>query len=97
MTRSGTMQTYLWISFCDDRFGFAGKFLGVAVLKSADLEESRRQAHRLGINPGGQAAGVLIHTRAEPPAELLNHLVTDKAKLAELEKSWFERDSELAF
>lgn len=77
-----------WLSFADGDRHAGQQFLGIAVVRAAGFGLAVMQTHALGINPGGEVQGKEIRANCPPPDELLNRLVTDKARIAELEEQW---------
>ena len=51
------MMPMWWLSFVDPKGPEGRKFLGVCVVRAADIEEAMAKAWRLGINPGGEVQG----------------------------------------
>jgi hypothetical protein len=48
-----------WVSFCDPDKPQGQKFLGACLVEGDTLVEAIEEARRLGINPGGEALGVV--------------------------------------
>ena len=76
-------MAYWWLSFAESE-----SFRGVAVVRAVDAASALARTRELGINPGGYVGLFAIPTMVPPPAELLDHLVADRGRLAELELSW---------
>jgi hypothetical protein len=84
-------MTTFWLSFHDRRKPRQDQFLGVAIF---DMDESKgkkstleivRHAHRLGINPGGEALVSAVSNRDQRiKLEHKNRLITDDALLLQL-------------
>lgn len=72
---------WFYLSFAKDGVGF----LGAAVVEGANVYEAAKQAHRLGINPGGGVIGVPLDESLLPPEEFRNVLL-DKDGVTELDK-----------
>lgn len=48
---------WFWLSFCDTDKPEGERFLGGCLVQGADFGDAVHEAHRLGINPGGEVAG----------------------------------------
>lgn len=64
-----------WLSFAND-----GGFLGGALVRGDTFPHAIAEAHRLGINPGGEVQGVELPGDDEPPDHEMNRLYS-KAEL----------------
>ena len=74
-----------WISFADGDLPKGQQFLGVAIVQGFGFGSATMAAHRLGINPGGEAQGLPFpEWTGEPPAEYQNRLL-QRDELAKLE------------
>jgi len=85
---AGVEPGWWWLSFADGSRPTGQQFLGVAVVRAAGFGLAVMRAHELGINPGGEVCGDVIPAACPPPDEMLDRLVTDKARIEELEKQW---------
>ena len=54
-----------WLDFVDD----GGHLLGASVVYAGSIAEAAKEAHRLGINPGGTVVAMDI---ADIPADMIN-------------------------
>jgi hypothetical protein len=83
-------MSWWWLSFCDGNKPAGSQFLGVAVVQIADggMIGAVRRAHQLGINPGGEVMGFEVRAGIDPPVELREKLVADKAVIQELSDQW---------
>lgn len=52
-----------WLSFADASLPKGSQFLGAVIVEAASLIAAVQEAHRLGINPGGEVAGYPIPDR----------------------------------
>lgn len=50
-------MTWVWLSFADPDKPKGTQFLGVAIVEGEDVVDGAAEAHRLGINPGGEVLG----------------------------------------
>lgn len=74
---------WVWLSFCDPTLPDGEQFIGVAVVRGANVLQAVNNAWRLGANPGGEVLGSPMPRRAVPPKPLRNRLLTDPKELAE--------------
>lgn len=76
-------ERWWYLSFADE----AG-WLGGTVVKARGMAFATMEAHRLGVNPGGEVRGWEGRPGlCDPPPEL-RRLVTDKAELDRLSEVW---------
>lgn len=47
-----------WLSFCDPQRPKGKQFLGVVIVWAYGFVDAADKAHRMGINPGGEVAGM---------------------------------------
>lgn len=85
-------KTCWWLSFADADLPPGRQFLGVAVVRAQDLSWASIEAHRLGINPGGEVQAYRLPDDLERfiPPRFFNRLLT-RAECAE-----FDREVEAA-
>jgi hypothetical protein len=74
----------MWLSFCDPDKPTGTQFLGACIVRAHDMLAAVALAHILGINPGGEVAGVEFDDDAPVPEIYVNKLM-DKQTIAELE------------
>lgn len=77
--------TWWWLSFADGDKPKGQQFLGVAVVHALGLGDATMQAHRLGINPGGEVLGIPAPAWVKPPQEYTHRLLT-KAEAQSLDE-----------
>lgn len=51
---------YFWLSFCDPDKPEGTQFVGACIIRGDNMIEAVQNAHRLGINPGGEVQGFEI-------------------------------------
>jgi len=51
-------ERWWWLSFVDDERPVGQRCLGVTVVEGRDFQSAVERASALGINPGGEVAGV---------------------------------------
>lgn len=69
-------QGWLWLSFADPRRPVGEQFLGVAIVAGTDAISGAVEAHRLGINPGGEVEAWQLPQGWLMRAEFTNRLIT---------------------
>jgi len=74
-----------WLSFADGSLPEGSQFLGVVIVEAWSFLDAVMQAHRRGINPGGEVQGVEIPRALEIPAEYVNRLLS-RAECEELDR-----------
>lgn len=84
----GVEPGWWWLSFADGDRPAGQQFLGVAVVRAPGFGLAVMRAHELKINPGGEVSGQLIPAGVPPPTEMLDKLLIDKERIAELEEQW---------
>ena len=65
-----------WLSFADPKRPAGEQFLGVAIVQGLDVVTAALVAHRLGINPGGQVAGIPLDDDRIPGPEYRERLLS---------------------
>ena len=60
-------RTWWWLSFADDSRPAGQRFLGACLVQAVDIVDACKQAHRHGINPGGQVLGHAVAARKVIP------------------------------
>lgn len=64
---SGGQKQWVWLSFADGDLPAGSQFLGVCLVLAYGIIGAVMEAHRLGINPGGEVAGWLLGPGPLPP------------------------------
>jgi hypothetical protein len=67
---SQEIETWWWLSFADDN-----GFRGAAMVRGRGILSAVHEASRLGLNPGGDVAGLSLQDH-EPPSEWVGRLLT---------------------
>lgn len=49
-----------WLSFADSARATGDQLLGVTIVRADDMVSAIKVAHALGINPGGEVAGMWV-------------------------------------
>lgn len=83
-----SVDRWFWLSFADGDRPKGQQFLGVIVVRALYFELAVARTHELGINPGGEVAGMEIPAHVPPPDEMLDKLVADPARIRALEEQW---------
>ena len=65
-----------WLSFADGDLPKGSQFLGVAIVRGWGILAATIRAHALGINPGGEVAGVQIPLERLPDPSFRERLLT---------------------
>jgi hypothetical protein len=83
-------KKWIYLSFADENFN------GAVVIKAHGIGTAVREAHRLGINPGGQVLGVEIPDERLPSEQFRNRLLSkeDILKMWPDSKHLWEFDEE---
>lgn len=71
-----------YLSFVDGRLPKGEQWLGAAIVEGLDITEAVKKAWRLGINPGGEVAGIEIEHVPSP--RFCNRLMISKSELRDL-------------
>lgn len=74
--RENNPLTWWYLSFADDCRPVGSRFLGAAIVRAHGMADAVDQAHRRGINPGGEVQGVGAPTCFSPPESFCNRLLT---------------------
>ena len=53
----------IWLSFADGERPAGQQFLGACLVTGSDVVSGACEAHRLGINPGGEVVGLVVSPR----------------------------------
>jgi hypothetical protein len=72
-----------WLSFCDPDKPEGTQFIGACIVEADDIIAATMLAHCLGINPGGEVAGVAFDR--DPPDKYVNVLM-DKEMIADMDR-----------
>jgi hypothetical protein len=67
--------SWWWLSFADPELPAGRQFLGVVIVRGDSIISAVKEAWRLKINPGGQAAGVSLPDDVVPPPEFREKLL----------------------
>jgi|SRR3984885_11783152 len=68
-----------WLSFADGSLPKGSQFLGVAIVKGANVYQASQAAHHIGCNPGGSVMGEPFDDDdIVPPEEFTNRLLTER-------------------
>lgn len=67
-----------WLSFADPTLPKGSQFLGAVIVEATSLIAAVQEAHRRGINPGGEVAGhpILIEVQPKIGASWKGRLLT---------------------
>ncbi len=67
-----------WLSFCDADRPVGSQFLGACMVRAEGIVLACAEAHRLGINPGGEVQGfeALAERAAMVPERWVGRLLT---------------------
>jgi hypothetical protein len=76
----GGQTAWWWLSFVDET-----GFLGVCYVLAFGMLTAIKEAHRLGINPGGEVQASSIPLDQKPPNKWLNRLLS-KSDIDEMNK-----------
>jgi len=68
----GETVMWWWLSFCDPEKPAGQRFVGVTLVRGSAFLQAVQEAHRLGINPGGEVKGTQI---PEPAPKFRNRLL----------------------
>jgi hypothetical protein len=86
---SDTELQWWWCSFADDARPAGTQFLGVAIVKAANVGHASSVAWRAGCNPGGQLMAVPVPSElGDPPADMDHKLITERERLDALTQEW---------
>lgn len=64
-----------WLSFSDGKLPGGSQFLGACIVHGADFPLAITEAHRLGINPGGEVKGVGIPSEMKIDGQFVGRLM----------------------
>jgi hypothetical protein len=73
---TGGAKRWWWLSFADGNLPKGTQFLGAAVVEACGMAGAAFEAHRLGINPGGEVLGIEIPDKGVPPESHRNRLLS---------------------
>lgn len=68
-------MAWWWLSFVDPDLPEGTRSLGVSLVQGDDLVEACKEAHRLGINPGGEVLGCELPDHEVPGETYRNRLM----------------------
>lgn len=73
--REANPLTWFYLSFADGTLPKGTQFLGAVIVRAHGMGDAVQQAHRRGINPGGEVLGVDAGPDFDPPAAFVNRLL----------------------
>lgn len=69
-------MTLWWLSFYDPKRPEGTRFLGAVIVQAYSFLEAVCRAHKLDINPGGEALGIDFPSEFIIPTKWINRLLT---------------------
>ncbi len=75
-------QHWWYLSFSGDE-----GWCGFALVQGDDVLDAAREAHALGINPGGEVFGVSLPPERKPPLEWRHRLFTQKQDVKDFDSA----------
>lgn len=71
-------QVWWWLSFADGSRPKGSQWLGVSIVRGANVYQAAMNAYALGCNPGGEVAGEPFYEdEITPPPEYTNRLLCE--------------------